>query len=124
MASGTFQRPMPNTLTGERDLLGLSGIRASKVQIGASKTATFTFPTSGTQDGILVFAAGATSKRGMYIYGCTTTGAVAVTTVLAPTQTGLSVTGSGRTIVLVNGTSDLFACIISFQGSLPTVTQT
>lgn len=121
MASGTGTRSLPDP-ADERSLLGLDGTLSLKTLIPASKTATFAFPSSGPQDGILAFAAGSSAKRGMYIYGCTTAGSIVITTILAPTQSGLSVSGSGRNLVLVNGTADLYACIISFQGSLPTVT--
>ena len=125
MASGTGARPLPER-ADERELLGISGIRALSIQVDANKTATFTFSNGDPKDGLLVMSAGATTltKRGLYIYGCTTTGPIATTAILAPTQSGMSVTDSGRTFKIVNGSSALFVCVLAFQGSLPTVTVT
>ena len=121
MASGTFDRPLPDP-ADERALLGLSGLKAKTTEVSANQTATFAFPSSGTQDGLVILSAGNVGKRAMYIYGATTTGNVNLTEINAPTQSGLSVSASGRSIVVTNPSQAVFVCVLAFQGSLPTVT--
>ena len=120
MASGSFERPLPDPAE-EKDLLGLSEIRSKCYQIPANTTGTLAFA-SELKDGILVLSAGDAGKRGMYIYGSTTTGPIVLTTIIAPTQSGLTVTASGSNIVIVNKTYALFVLAMPFQGGLPTLT--
>lgn len=120
MASGTFERPLPDPAE-EKVLLGLSDLKSKSYQIPANTTGTLGFSTE-LKDGLLVVSAGDAGKRGLYIYGSTSTGGIVLTTILAPTQTGLTITASGNNIVIVNKTFALFALVMPFQGSLPTLT--
>lgn len=117
MASGTFARPLPDPAE-EKVLLGLGDLLSQAYTIPASTTGTLRFITE-LKDGLLVLSAGDTGKRGLYIYGSTSTGGIALTTILAPTQTGLTVTASGNNIVINNGTLALFALVMAFKGGLP-----
>lgn len=119
MASGTFERPLPDPAE-EKALLGLSDLKSKCYQIAANTTGTLRFTTE-IKDGLLVLSAGDTGKRGLYIYGSTSTGGIALTTILAPTQSGLSVAASGNNIVITNGTLALFALVMAFKGGLPTL---
>ncbi len=119
MASGTFERPLPDPAE-EKALLGLNDIRSKCYQIPANTTGTLTFATE-LKDGILVLSAGDAGKRGMYIYGSTSVSGILLTTILAPTQSGLTVTASGNNIVIVNKTFALFVLVLPFQGGLPTL---
>lgn len=120
MASGAFERPLPDP-ADEKMLLGLSNLLSKAYMIPANTTGTFGFATE-VKDGLLVLSAGDTGKRGLYIYGSTSTGGIGLTTILAPTQTGLTITASGNNIVIVNKTFALFVLVMPFQGSLPTLT--
>lgn len=120
MANGTFERPLPDPAE-EKVLLGLSDLKSKSYQIPANTTGTLGFATE-LKDGLLVVSAGDAGKRGMYIYGSTSTGGIVLTTILAPTQTGLTITASGNNIVIVNKTFALFVLVMPFQGSLPTLT--
>lgn len=120
MASGTFARPLPDPAV-EKVLLGLSDLLSQAYTIPASTTGTLRFITE-LKDGILVLSAGDTGKRGMYIYGSTSTGGIALTTILAPTQSGLTVSASGNNILIANGSLALFALVMAFKGGLPTLT--
>lgn len=120
MASGTFERPLPNP-AGERSLLSLGEFKSATYEIPASSTRNLTFAKE-LKNGMLVMGAGATTKRGMFIYGSTTTGSITVTTVLAPTQSGLTVSASGNDIVITNGSNALFVCVMPFKGGLPSLT--
>ena len=120
MASGTIARPLPDPAE-EKALLGLSDLQTKSYQIAANTTGTLGFST-GLKDGLLVVSAGDAGKRGLFIYGSTSTGAIVLTTILAPTQSGLTITASGNSIVIVNKTYALFALVLPFQGGLPTLT--
>lgn len=120
MASGTFDRPMPDPAE-EKALLGLSDLKSKCYQIAANTTGTLTFATE-LKDGILVLSAGDAGKRGMYIYGSTSVAGILLATILAPTQSGLTVTASGNNITIVNKAYALFALVLPFQGGLPTLT--
>lgn len=120
MASGTFDRPLPDPAE-EKVLLGLSDLKSKSYQIPANTTGTLGFVTE-LKDGLLVLSAGDAGKRGLYIYGSTSTGPMVLTTILAPTQSGLTVTASGNNIVIVNKTYALFVLAMPFQGGLPTLT--
>lgn len=119
MASGTFERPLPDT-EDEKALLGLSDLKSKSYQILANVTGTLGFVTE-IKDGLLVLSAGDAGKRGLYIYGSTSTGPMVLTTVIAPTQSGLTVSASGSNIVIVNKAYTLFALVLPFQGGLPTL---
>lgn len=119
MASGTIARPLPDPAE-EKVLLGLSDLLSQAYTIPASTTGTLRFATE-IKDGLLVLSAGDTGKRGLYIYGSTSSGGIALTTILAPTQSGLSVAASGNNITVTNGTLALFALVMAFKGGLPTL---
>lgn len=119
MASGTFERPLPNP-ADERSLLGLGEIRSLTIEMTANTSKTLTF-NNLPRDGLIILSAGDASKRGLYIYGATTTGNVGLTAVHAPTQSGLSITTSGRSITIANPTLSLFVCLITTQNGLPSV---
>lgn len=119
MASGTIARPLPDPAE-EKVLLGLSDVVTQAFTIPASSTGTLKFVTE-LKDGLLVLSAGDTGKRGLYIYGSTSTGGIALTSILTPTQSGLSVAASGNNIVITNGTLALFALVLAFKGNLPTL---
>ena len=119
MASGTISRPLPDPAE-EKVLLGLSGASTASFQLPASTTRHLAFATE-IKDGLLVVSAGLATKRGMYIFGSTSTGAISLTPILAPTQSGLSITASGNNIVVTNGTSDLFVLVIQYRGTMPSV---
>lgn len=119
MASGTFERPLPDPAE-EKVLLGLSDLLSQAYTIPAGTTGTLRFITE-LKDGVLILSAGDTGKRGLYIYGSTSTGGIALTTILAPTQSGLTVTASGNNIAITNGSLALFALVLAFKGGLPTL---
>ena len=119
MASGTFERPLPDPAE-EKELLGLSDLQSKSYQISANTTGTLRFTTE-LKDGLLVLSAGDAGKRGLYIYGSTSTGGIALTSILTPTQSGLTVSASGNNIVINNGTLALFALVLAFKGGLPTL---
>lgn len=119
MASGTGARPLPEPAE-ERELLGLGSLQSTTFEIPASTTKTLAFVTE-IKDGLLVLSAGTAAKRGLYIFGSSSTGNLSVTTVLAATQSGISVTASGNNIAIANGTSALFVCVLQFKGNLPTM---
>lgn len=119
MANGTIARPLPDPAE-EKVLLGLSDVMTQAYTIPASTTGTLKFVTE-LKDGLLILSAGDTGKRGMYLYGSTSTGGIALTTILAPTQSGLSVTASGNNIAITNGTLALFALVLAFKGGLPSL---
>lgn len=119
MASGSFERPLPDPAE-EKALLGLSDVATQAYTIPASTTGTLKFITE-LKDGLLVLSAGDAGKRGLYIYGSTSTGGIALTTILAPTQSGLSVTASGNNILITNRSLALFALVLAFKGNLPTL---
>lgn len=119
MASGSFERPLPDPAE-EKVLLGLSDLKSKCYQIAANTTGTLGF-VAELKDGLLVLSAGDTGKRGLYIYGSTSTGAIELTTILAPTQSGLTVTASGNNIAITNGTFALFVLVLAFKGGLPTL---
>lgn len=120
MASGTFERPLPDPAE-EKALLGLSDLKSKSYQIAANTTGTLGFLTE-LKDGLLVLSAGDAGKRGMYIYGSTSVSGILLTTILAPTQSGLTVTASGNNITIVNKAFALFVLVLPFQGNLPTLT--
>lgn len=120
MASGTFERPLPDPAE-EKALLGLNDLQSKSYQIAANTTGTLRFTTE-LKDGLLVLSAGDAGKRGLYIYGSTSTGGIALTSILTPTQSGLTVSASGNNIVINNGTFAVFALVLAFKGSLPTLT--
>ncbi len=120
MASGTIARPLPDPAE-EKVLLGLSDVVTQAYTIPASSTGTLRFITE-LKDGLLVLSAGDTGKRGLYIYGSTSTGGIALTSILTPTQSGLTISASGNNIVINNGTLALFALVLAFKGGLPTLT--
>lgn len=120
MASGTFERPLPDPAE-EKTLLGLNDLKSRSYQIPANTTGTLRFATE-LKDGLLVVSAGDAGKRGLYIYGSTTAGGIVLTAILAPTQSGLTVTASGNNITIVNKAFALFVLVLSFQGNLPTLT--
>lgn len=122
MASGTFQRPLPDP-TDEKTLLGLSGITTMKYAQSASTTRYATFKTE-IKSGILILSAGGTTKHGLYIFGSTSSGAIGITTIHAPSQSGMSVTASGQTITVSNGSSALYWLILMWNGDLPTISTT
>lgn len=119
MASGTIARPLPDPAE-EKVLLGLSDVVTQAYTIPASTVGTLKFVTE-LKDGLLVLSAGDTGKRGLYIYGSTSTGGIALTSILTPTQSGLTVSASGNNIVINNGTLALFALVMAFKGGLPTL---
>lgn len=120
MASGTGERPL-GTPEQEKALLGLSDIKSKSYQILANTTGVLGFVTE-IKDGLLVLSAGSPEKRGMYIYGSASSGGIELTTVLAPTQSGLTVSASGNNITIVNKANVLFVLVLPFQGGLPTLT--
>lgn len=120
MASGSFERSLPDPAE-EKELLGLSDLKSKSYQIPANTTGTLGFVTE-LKDGILVLSAGDAGKRGMYIYGSTSVSGILLTTILAPTQSGLTVTASGNNITIVNKAFALFVLVLPFQGNLPTLT--
>lgn len=119
MASGTFPRPLPDPAE-EKALLGLSGAETASYQLPAGTTRHLAFATE-IKDGVLIVSAGLATKRGMYIFGSTSSGAISITPILTPTQSGMSITSSGNNIVITNGTSDLFVLVIQYRGALPAV---
>lgn len=120
MASGTGTRPLPER-ADERELLLLGELRSLTVEIAANTTKTFTF-SNLPKGGLLVLTAGDVSKRGLYIYGMTTTGNVSLTTIHDKTQANLNISLSGRSITIANPTLALFVCFIATEGNLPTAT--
>ena len=120
MASGVFDRPLPNP-GDERGLLSLGELKSVTFEVPASTTRNLTF-SKELKDGLLVMGAGTVTKRGLYIYGSTSTGNISVTAILAPTQSGMSISVSGNDIVITNGSQALFVSAIPFKGNLPTLT--
>lgn len=120
MASGTFDRPLPDPAE-EKVLLGLSGINTLGYDQDANTTRYIKFPTKPI-DGMLILSAGAGSgldaKRGVYVFGSTSTGNVTLTSVL---QSSLTITGGSNYIAIANGTSHVYWAVISFMGGQPTV---
>lgn len=123
MASGSFERPLPDPAE-EKALLGLSGINTISYDQNANTTRYIKFP-SKPIDGILILSAGAgsglDSKRGIYVFGSTTTGSVSLTPVLA---SSLTITGGSNYIAVANGTSHVYWAVIGFMGGQPTVETT
>lgn len=119
MASGTFARPLPDP-GDEKALLELEDLKSKCFQISANTTGTLSF-IKELKNGILVLSAGDTGKRGLYIYGSTSTGGIALTSILTPTQSGLTVSASGNNIVINNSTFAVFALVLPFRGGLPTL---
>ena len=120
MASGTFARPLPDPAE-EKALLGLSGINTLSYDQDANTTRYIKFPTKPI-DGMLILSAGAGSgldaKRGVYVFGSTTTGNVTLTSVL---QSSLTITGGSNYIAITNGTSHVYWAVISIMGGQPSV---
>lgn len=120
MASGTGERPLPDPAE-EKVLLGLSGINTLSYDQDANTTRYIKFP-SKPIDGILILSAGAgtglDSKRGIYVFGSTTTGNVTLTSVL---QSSLTITGGSNYVSITNGASHVYWAVISFMGGQPTV---
>lgn len=120
MASGTFDRPLPDP-ADEKAMLGLSGINTISYDQDANTTRYIKFPTKPI-DGMLILSAGAGSgldtKRGVYVFGSTTTGNVTLTPVL---QSSLTITGGSNYISIANGASHVYWAVISFMGGQPTV---
>lgn len=119
MASGTFERPLPD-LADEKALLELSGIKAMQYTQSASTTRNLVFP-SESKSGLLILASGNSLKHGLYIFGETTSGDIRLTAIVAPTQSGLSVSASSHTITIVNGSAGLYVTVLAFLGALPSV---
>lgn len=122
MASGIFQRPLPDP-TDEKTLLGLNAITTMKYTQSASTTRYATFKTE-VKSGILVLSAGGATKHGLYIFGSTSAGAIGITAIHAPSQSGMNVNASGQTITVSNGSTNLYWLILMWNGDLPTISTT
>lgn len=97
----------------------LGSLQSETFEIPGNSQRVLTFATE-VKDGLLVFSAGQANKRGLYIFGSATSGALSVTTVLA--ASGVTLTASGQTITIANGQYAAFVCVMQFKGSLPTLT--
>lgn len=127
MASGTFERPLPDPADESALLapqLGLGGISGSAVfSFAANLTRYLVFP-SGQKQGLLII--GSTSsfsaKWGLYMYYSSASGTISLQPVLAPTQTGLAVAGTSNTVVtIVNPGGALYGGAICIRGGSPTL---
>jgi hypothetical protein len=122
MASGTFERPLPDPAE-EKALLGLSGLKCLSFDQDGNTTRYFSFAAE-PKDGLLILSAGAAQagKRGMYIFGSTSSGAISLTPILAPAQSAVEATAAGNTIRIANGSSHVYVLILQYVGRLPSVT--
>ena len=101
------------------------GDNSREVTLLAGETRVLTFDTTNPKGGMLVLAGPLTTKAGLYIFGGTTTMATGMqlVTVKAVSQSGMSVTASGATITVVNGSPNaVYLYIMQWMGNLPTVT--
>ena len=123
MASGTFERPLPDP-ADEGALLGLGGISGSmKFAFNANLTRYLVFP-SGQKQGLLIIGSTGSfaGKWGVYMFFSSETGSISLQEVKAPTQTGLSVTGTSNTVVtIVNPGGTLYGGVICIRGGSPTL---
>lgn len=100
------------------------GFYSARFNVPASSTRYLSFP-SGLKNGI-IFTSGASNKRGVYIYGSTSSSGVNKTDIYAITQsgTGISETANANYLTITNGSTGMYVLVIAYFGSLPTLEST
>ena len=123
MASGTFDRPLPDPVE-EKMLLNLGGINVVTTEVSTNGTGYINIPrnSSALRTGIIILACGVANGSGMYIYGRGTqsSASIQLTAIKAPTLSGVSVSVVGNDVVIETPTYQVVR-IIYFTGGAPTV---
>jgi len=120
MATGTGERPL-GTPAQEKELLGLSGFVGAQYSWAASETKKLVFQ-SGRNIGVLILNSNLDSKRALYLFGSSSSGAFGASIIKAPTQSGLTVTFGTDEITITNGSSVLNVMVIIMNRNVvPTI---
>lgn len=129
MASGAFERPLPDPAS-ERSILGLGGFGGvMRFEIPNNSTRYLVFA-SGYKTGLLVVGGyGGThdDKAGLYILDSSSgsSATISLPPVKSPTRTGLTITPLNNTVIqIVNPGGYLWGTVMMFLGSAPTLETT
>jgi len=124
MATGTGERPL-GTPAQEKTLMGLySGLKASYFSIASNVTRYLVFTSGEVITGVIFIGSTNNSKLSMYMISCNESSDIAVVPVFPATQSGFSVTASGRVITIVNKTGYAYPLVFQWRGTAPTLTTT
>lgn len=90
---------------------------------GDGWTRNITLASGTVQSGLVITWGTVASKDSMFLFSKTTTTNLHLKTILAPSQSGLSVTAdsSNSTIVVANGNYGMGIAVVMFYGNLPTI---
>lgn len=127
MASGTFERPLPDP-ADEKALLGLDGFSGvMRAEIAPNVTRYLVFQ-SQHKDGLLITSTNgdsASEKVGLYVFGSSASNTIAMTAIKAVTRTGLSITPLSNTVIqIVNPSGYMWLMVQMFYGDKPTLQST
>lgn len=130
MASGTFERPLPDP-SSEKSLLGLGGLSLSNYSLAANQTRYLVFKDQIKFGYLATFGynANAGTKSGLYQLCCTSSGndPITLTAVKAVSYSGLAITPISSKVVQItnpSGSGYLWVSVMLCYGDAPTLQST
>lgn len=100
-----------------------SGALTIRYILAGDATRYFTFP-AGTKAGMIILSGATSNKRAVYLYGSTSSGDVGFTAAFEPGTPGYTISASGQTVTIANGSNNVYVLLVAFNGGEPSISST